>query len=115
MRADHADPGRLERPGDLGLVRRAPQPDGQRAGVGELAAEPWYPVAANDIFPEEFAAFLLVDPRVKAAFLAHHADLLDAGFWIDTQRKLAQGHIEDVFPYPQELRFRRRFGTGAHK
>lgn len=91
--------------------RRMPAP---RTQEDELAAEPWYPVAANDIFPEEFAAFLLVDPRVKAVFLAHHADLLDAGFWIDTQRKLAQGHIEDVFPYPQELRFRRRFGAGAH-
>ena len=42
--------------------RRMPAP---RTPEDELSAEPWYPVGANDVFPEEFAAFLLGDPRVR--------------------------------------------------
>src|SRR5690606_40441460 len=48
----------------------------------ELAAEPWYPVGRNDVFPEEFEHFLLGDPRVRKAFLKHHACLLDAEWWL---------------------------------
>ena len=47
----------------------------------ELAAEPWYGVMRNDVFPEEFATFLLGDPRVRELFLRHHADLLEPEFW----------------------------------
>jgi isocitrate dehydrogenase kinase/phosphatase len=90
--------------------RRMPQP---RTPEDEIAAEPWYPVGADDIFPEEFAAFLLGDPRVRAAFLEHHRELLDADFWTATQRRIAAGHVEDVFPYPETLRFRRRFVPGT--
>jgi isocitrate dehydrogenase kinase/phosphatase len=91
--------------------RRMPPP---RTPEDEMAAEPWYPVGADDIFPEEFAAFLLGDPRVRAAFLEHHRELLDADFWTATQRRIAAGHVEDVFPYPETLRFRRRFAPGAN-
>lgn len=86
--------------------RRMPPP---RTPEDEMAAEPWYPVGANDIFPEEFAPFLLADPRVRKVFLEHHGDLLDAGYWNTIQARLAAGHIEDVFPYPEALRFRNRF------
>ncbi len=70
----------------------------------ELASEPWYPVGANDVFPEEFEHFLLGDPRVRAAFMKHHAILLDAQWWQDCRTRAAQGRIEDIFPYDQARR-----------
>jgi isocitrate dehydrogenase kinase/phosphatase len=73
----------------------------------ELAAEPWYSIAANDIFPEQFATFLFADRRVRETFLKHHADLLRADFWIRKQQNIGAGIYEDVFPYPQKIRFRR--------
>lgn len=71
----------------------APNPE------AELSGEPWYPVDANDVFPEEFQYFLLGDPRVKAAFLKHHADLLDPSWWRACRVRVAQGRMEDIFPY----------------
>ena len=65
----------------------------------ELASEPWYPVNRNDVFPEEFQYFLLGDPRVRAAFLKHHADLFDAQWWQACRGRVAQGRMEDIFPY----------------
>ncbi len=70
----------------------------------ELSGEPWYPVGPNDVFPEEFRYFLLGDPRVRAAFLAHHAELLDAQWWQDCRARAAQGRIEDIFPYDNARR-----------
>jgi len=76
----------------------------------ELAAEPWYPVGPNDVFPEEFDSFLLGNPRVRAAFLKHHACLLDAEWWQACRERVIQGRIEDIFPYDAS----RRLGRGAH-
>jgi len=76
----------------------APHPE------AEMSGEPWYPVAANDVFPEEFQHFLLGDPRVRAAFLKHHADLLDASWWQACRARVAQGRMEDIFPYGPQRR-----------
>jgi isocitrate dehydrogenase kinase/phosphatase len=76
----------------------------------ELSAEPWYPVGPNDIFPEEFAPFLLTGRGVREAFLSQHADLLEPDFWNRTKARIAEGHIEDVFPYHPSRRFAARFG-----
>src|SRR5262245_64192814 len=46
-----------------------------RTPEDELAAEPWYPVATNDVFPEEFGPFLLTGGKVRDAFLALHGAL----------------------------------------
>ena len=35
----------------------------------ELSGEVWYPVAHGDVFPEEFATFLLGDPQIRRIFL----------------------------------------------
>jgi isocitrate dehydrogenase kinase/phosphatase len=72
----------------------------------ELAAEPWYGVMRNDVFPEEFATFLLGDPRLRELFLRHHADLLQPEFWQAAQHRIEQGELTDFFPYPESLRFR---------
>ncbi len=75
----------------------------------ELAAEPWYSVAPNDVFPEEFGTFLLGSTKVRAIFLKHHRDLLAPEFWQRTQENIRQGRLEDFYPYPEELRFCARY------
>jgi isocitrate dehydrogenase kinase/phosphatase len=69
------------------------------------AAEPWYSVDPGDMFPEELATFALANPRYKAAFIKHHPELLEASFWQQCQKNVADGIVEDVFPYPDNLRF----------
>jgi isocitrate dehydrogenase kinase/phosphatase len=76
----------------------------------ELADEVWYGVGRHDVFPEEFEKFLLGDERLRASFFRHHADLLTPAFWQDAQRRVASGEVVDFFPYPEEVRFARRFG-----
>jgi isocitrate dehydrogenase kinase/phosphatase len=71
----------------------------------EFAAEPWYVVEKADVFPEEFATFLVSNPRLRAAFLDRHAELLDPGWWQARQAGVAAGRLEDVFPYPEARRF----------
>jgi len=71
----------------------------------EMSGEVWYAVARNDVFPEEFATFLLSSPIIRKIFLQHHKDLLSPCFWQQTQEKIRRGHVEDFFPYPLELRF----------
>jgi isocitrate dehydrogenase kinase/phosphatase len=85
--------------------RRIPPPPNPEA---ELSDEPWYGVGRNDVFPEEFATFLLGDPRLREAFLRHHAELLEPEFWQECQHRVEAGEIVDFFPYPQSLRFRNR-------
>lgn len=71
----------------------------------EMSSEPWYPIGSNDVFPEEFRYFLLGDRRVRAAFLKHHPNLLEASWWQACRDRAAQGRIEDIFPYDDARRF----------
>src|SRR5207244_742751 len=86
--------------------RHAPQP---RTPEEEMAAEPWYTTEQNDIFPEGFGHFWLGNSRIRDYFLEYHGDLLTPEFWQLAQRKVAAGHIEDVFPYGEAARFGQRF------
>jgi len=88
--------------------RRIPPAPNEEA---ELAAEPWYPVGPNDVFPEEFAHFLLGDSRVRQAFLKHHACLLDAEWWQACREQVIQGRITDIFPYDASRRLGRHTNT----
>ncbi|MGE4371256.1 MAG: bifunctional isocitrate dehydrogenase kinase/phosphatase, partial [Burkholderiaceae bacterium] len=81
--------------------RRIPPAPNEEA---ELSGEVWYPVGPNDVFPEEFPVFLLGDPRVRAAFMKYHADLLTAEWWQASRERSAQGRIEDIFPYDDDRR-----------
>ncbi|MCU0805195.1 MAG: bifunctional isocitrate dehydrogenase kinase/phosphatase [Burkholderiales bacterium] len=72
----------------------------------EMSGEPWYSVARNDVFPEEFASFLLGSPKVREIFMRHHADLLTPEFWQGAQARIRNGQVMDFFPYPESLRFR---------
>ena len=81
----------------------------------EMSAEPWYSVAKNDVFPEQFGVFLLGNPKVRQYFMKHHADLLTADYWRQRKLRIQEGQIEDVFPYPQEIRFIHQANTPAVK
>jgi isocitrate dehydrogenase kinase/phosphatase len=70
----------------------------------EYSAEPWFHVGEQDVFPEEFRAFLVPPGAVRETFLGAHADLLDVEFWTGVQRRLAAGEIFDFFPYRQTRR-----------
>ncbi|MBW8897895.1 MAG: bifunctional isocitrate dehydrogenase kinase/phosphatase [Massilia sp.] len=82
--------------------RDIPQP---RNEEDEMSAEPWYPIGKHDVFPEQFARFLLANPKIRAAFMKHHAALLTRVWWQSHKDRILAGEIEDVFPYPQHIRF----------
>jgi isocitrate dehydrogenase kinase/phosphatase len=77
----------------------------------EFSAEPWFYVGEQDVFPEEFRAFLVPPGRLREAFLEAHGNLLDPSFWQDVQRRLAAGEVVDVFPYRRDARLQRNEGT----
>jgi len=74
------------------------------AAHDEMSDEVWYPVGPNDVFPEEFATFLLTDPDVRADFMRVNADLLDARWWQRMQQQAGELPPE-VLSYPEPLRF----------
>jgi len=92
------------------VFRALPTPPNPEA---ELADEVWFGVGSHDVFPEEFETFLLGRPAVRDAFVRRHAELLRPAFWQDCQRRVAAGEIVDFFPYPEEMRFCRRFPDPA--
>ena len=71
----------------------------------EMSGEVWYSVGPKDVFPETFAPFLLGNDAVRAAFMTHHADLLDAAFWQSHKERIQAGQMLDVFPYDETARF----------
>jgi isocitrate dehydrogenase kinase/phosphatase len=85
--------------------RRIPPPGSYEE---ELQAEPYWSVGENDVFPEQFDRFLVADPRAREIFYEYHRDLLDPAFWSAKQERVRAGLQEDVFPYPEEMRFLRR-------
>jgi isocitrate dehydrogenase kinase/phosphatase len=91
--------------------RRVPPP---RHEEDDMSGEVWYAVGKNDVFPETFGPFLLGNPRVRAAFMRHHADLLEPDFWQQTQARIRGGEVIDFYPYGTHRRFDVNGGiTGA--
>jgi isocitrate dehydrogenase kinase/phosphatase len=84
--------------------RRIPPP---RSYEEELSAEPYWSVGATDVFPEQFERFLVGEARARGIFYEYHRDLLDPQFWSAKQARVRAGVQEDVFPYPEEIRFPR--------
>lgn len=70
------------------------------------ASEPWYTVEPGDMFPEELSTFALANLKYREAFSKHHANLFEASYWQQCQKNVANGVYEDVFPYPDEMRFK---------
>lgn len=79
----------------------------------EMSGEAWYSVARNDVFPEEFSTFLLTSPRIREAFMRHHADLFDAAFWQETKEEISRGVVKDFYPYPESMRFCNAYGEAC--
>ena len=90
--------------------RKVPTP---RNEEDEMSGEVWYSVGPKDVFPETFEPFLLGNKDVRAAFMAHHADLLDAAFWQHHKERIQAGQMLDVFPYEESQRFRHE-GHATH-
>ena len=83
--------------------RKVPTPRNEEE---EMSGEIWYKVGPRDVFPETFEPFLLGNPAVRAVFMKHHADLLDAAFWQGHKDRILAGYVHDVFPYEDSKRFK---------
>lgn len=70
----------------------------------EWAAEPWYSVRDNDIFPEEFPKFLGLPESVRGPFHKVHGDLFRPEFWRDLQQRIGSGEIIEPLSYRVECR-----------
>lgn len=88
--------------------RRIPQ---ARTFEDEFAAEPWFHVDVQDVFPQEFASFIGLSGSLRETFMAHHGDLCDVEFWRQMQGRQRGGEIVDIFPYRPSIRLQRD-GTG---
>jgi isocitrate dehydrogenase kinase/phosphatase len=85
--------------------RKLPQ---ARRYEDELNAEPWFMVGENDVFPEEFAAFLGLPSRLRRVFFKFHEDLLDPAFWQQAQEEIRSGTLRHIRPYGETQRLRRK-------
>ena len=70
----------------------------------EIAAEPWFSVRENDIFPEEFPSFLSFPEAAWKELLARHGDLFHPDFWRRIQSRLRAGEMPEILPYAPERR-----------
>src|SRR4029079_2743704 len=65
----------------------------------EMAADAWFYVGENDVFPETFLNFLGFDAGLKKIFLDAHAEILTADWWRGIQQRLREGDLLEVLPY----------------
>jgi isocitrate dehydrogenase kinase/phosphatase len=72
----------------------------------ELAAEPWFMVGEDDIFPCELRTFLGLEGELRIAFLREHSDLFDPAFWREMQERNRHGEVIEFFPYGDARRLR---------
>jgi isocitrate dehydrogenase kinase/phosphatase len=74
----------------------------------EMAAEPWFYVGENDVFPEEFKNFLGLRAPLRDVFCEHHSDLFDVSFWQQAQQMIAAGELPHIYPYARSCRLNRK-------
>jgi isocitrate dehydrogenase kinase/phosphatase len=79
--------------------RRLPPPEDD---LQAFSAEPWFMVAEQDVFPEEFRFFLGMPAEVKARFLERHEDLLTPAFWRAIQDRIRAGEWIPIRPYDEK-------------
>lgn len=70
----------------------------------EMAAEPWFSVGPDDVFPEQLARFIPFSGDLREDFFEAHSDLFTVGFWREMQAMHEGGEIVDLYPYPDEAR-----------
>ncbi len=86
---------------DKPTFRKIPPP---RYEEDEMASEPWYHVAPEDVFPEEFRFFMFAHNKSKVFFEKSYKKLLDANYWQSVQKAIKDGNAIDYYPYQQEHR-----------
>ena len=85
-------------------IRKLPESAGYD---DEMAAEPWFYVDENDVFPQEFRNFLGLSGPLREVFLQHHADLFEVDFWLRAQQAIQAGNLPHIFPYARSCRIER--------
>jgi isocitrate dehydrogenase kinase/phosphatase len=83
--------------------RTLPRP---RDDADEMSDEPWFSVDKGDVFPEQFPTFLFPPGPQRDAFMELHGELATAAWWREQQDRLNRGVQEDLFAYPEGIRFR---------
>ncbi len=78
-----------------------------RDDADEMLDQPWFPVGADDVFPEEFATYLRSPPLVGEVFAEHHPEIATLDFWQSMKGLNRTGDIPDFFPYPASVRLHR--------
>ncbi|WP_058196631.1 bifunctional isocitrate dehydrogenase kinase/phosphatase [Xanthomonas translucens] len=78
-----------------------PQP---RNDEEAMSAEPWFHVAARDVFPERFALFMGLPAASLEAVKRAHGELFDPQWWRALQARLREDDYPDAPPYPESLR-----------
>lgn len=84
--------------------RRMPPP---RDDLDEMAAEPWFSVGPDDVFPQELRTFLSLDRHLMAVFEERHGELFEVDFWKAMQEGNRSGEVIDFFPYDDRVRLDR--------
>lgn len=84
--------------------RHIPEP---RTEEQAMSSQPWYDVAPNDVFPEEFRLFFSGNPKARRAFDALHSELYQVDYWQQIKTQIESGVVFDVFPYRRRRRFQR--------
>lgn len=77
----------------------------------EMAAEPWFFVGHDTVFPKELLTFFEVKGELRDVFLEHHASIFDVEFWRDLQLRARASEVFDIFPYGAERRLERLTAT----
>jgi isocitrate dehydrogenase kinase/phosphatase len=78
-----------------------------------MSDTPWYSVEENDVFPESFGPFFFADPNDMELFRKDHAELMTAEWWKQVQADILAGNQADIFPYPNKIRFSRRYAQAG--
>jgi isocitrate dehydrogenase kinase/phosphatase len=78
-----------------------PQP---RSEDEAMAAEPWFHIGPNDVFPERFPLFMGLPRPLLDAVKEAHGVLFDPAWWRELQQGFGRGESIDVAPYPTALR-----------
>lgn len=70
------------------------------------ASRPWYEIASNDVFPEDFKRFMIGRTDVREHFFDIHKKLFDPEHWNEIRERITLGEFIHAFPYPKHMRFR---------
>ena len=77
----------------------------------EMAAEPWYAIGEQDVFPEEFIRFISGNVRFRQLLRSEFGELFDPAYWQSVQQDIRHHRYHDIFPYHQKKRFKNVFAT----